>query len=169
MNVSELLKINFRKENFISNASISDTLHRTLDSKIKIIEKIKKEADSSNYSNKFSDTSEQLYNKFIDEKNEEKYTSRELRDLSFVIGQNNIGIKEINILSSSTLTQKYLKILESGWNDRFLFGLFHGLIKNWNHPNKLNLEKLWNFIKEKFENYSDEKPSLISIKKNLKY
>jgi hypothetical protein len=169
MNVSELLKINFRKENFISNASISDTLHRSLDSKIKIIEKIKKEADSSNYSNNFNDSTEQLYNKFIDEKNEEQYTSRELRDLSFVIGQNNIGLKEINILSSSILTQKYLTILESGWNDRFLFGLFHGLIKNWNHPNKLNLEKLWNFINEKFENYSDEKPSLLSIKKNLKY
>ena len=169
MNVSELLKINFRKENFISNASISDTLHRTLDSKIKIIEKIKREAESSNYSNNFKDNTEQLYNKFIDEKNDEKYTSKELRDLSFVIGQNNIGLKEINILSSSLLTQKYLTILESGWNDRFLFGLFHGLIKNWKHPNKLNLELLWDFINEKFENYSDEKPSLISIKKNLKF
>jgi len=169
MNVSELLKINFRKENFISNASISDTLHRTLDSKIKIIEKIKRESESSNYSNNFNDNTELLYNKFIDEKNNEKYTSKELRDLSFVIGQNNIGLKEINILSSSILTQKYLTILKSGWNDRFLFGLFHGLIKNWNHPNKLNLELLWDFINKKFENYSDEKPSLISIKKNLKF
>ncbi|EHO11883.1 MULTISPECIES: EH signature domain-containing protein [Myroides] len=139
------------------------------DHRIDKLHKITEDVGASSFSFSGDNLIPQVFREFKKSinNNDVGFERRELRTLTYSLNYSEQNLTSVFINEDEL---KYaLTLLESNWRDSFLVGLIDCFLKNWETKYSKSLEQLGTFIHQKLDNYSGNRSTLISFKKNKRY
>lgn len=167
----DILQFRFSPTAFEQSAQriIPITLVTLNEHRIDKLQKITEEVGASSFSFSGDNLIPQVFRKFKNSinNNNTKFERRELRTLTYSL---NFSEQNLSSIFFNENELKYaLTLLDSNWRDSFLVGLVDCFLKNWEAKYPKSLGQLEQFIANKLENYSGNRSTLISFKKNKRY
>ena len=139
------------------------------DHRIGKLQKITEEVGISSFSFSGDNLIPQVFRKFKNSinNNNTNFERRELRTLTYSLSYSE---QNLSLIFHNENELKYaLTLLDRNWRDSFLAGLIDCFLRNWETKYPKSLEQLEQFILKKLENYSGNRGTLISFKKNKRY
>lgn len=167
----DILQFHFSPTTFHQSAQkiIPVTLSSLNEHRIDKLQKITEQVGARFFS--FSDNNliPQVFRKFKSSINNSNiaFDRRELRTLTYSLNHSEQNLKFI--FGNEFELNYALKLLESNWRDSFIVGLIYCFLKNWETKHQKSLEQLEQFIAKKLDNYTGNRSTLISFKKNKRY
>jgi hypothetical protein len=169
--IHDILQFNFSPTNLKQSAQriIPVTLSSLNEHRIDKLQKITEDLGSSSFSFSGKNLIPEVFKKFKTsfENRNSNFDRRELRTLTYSL---NYSEKNLNFIFGSEIELKFaLTILETNWRDSFLIGLIDCFLKNWETDFQNSLDQLEQFINSKLDNYSGNRITLLSFKKNKRF
>lgn len=164
----DILQFHFSPTTFQQSAQkiIPINLASLNDHRIDKLQKIIEELGTASFSFSGDNLIPQVFRKFKNSINT-NFDRRELRTLSYSL---NYSEQNLSIIFHNENELKYaLTLLDTNWRDSFLVGLIDCFLRNWETKYTKSLEQIEQFILNKLENYSGNRGTLISLKKNKRY
>jgi|GEM_PF-526322 len=172
--INELLNFDFKAEVFDQKAksAFTNDLKKQQEKNIKILNQLTEKLGDADFTQKPTFGIEDVYLKTTTLlQNEEdlkgKFDKRELRTLTYALDFK-LNSKT-TILAEISYLQQCIQLLNNNWNDRFIFGLLHCYLKNWNFRKKPSIELLSKFVIEKINNYDGKRDKYLNLKNQTKF
>lgn len=145
------------------------TLSSLNELRIDKLHKITEEVGASSFSFSGNNLIPQVFRKFKSSINDEKsfLERRELRTLTYSLTYSERNLQ--TIFSTENELKIALEVMEANWRDSFLSGLIDCLLSNWETKHQKSLEQLEQFIAKKLDNYTGNRSTLNSFKKNKRF
>jgi hypothetical protein len=145
------------------------TLNTLNEQRVDKLHKISEEVGTKDFEIKGSNLIPQVFRKFKSSIGAENriFERRELRTLTYCLTYSEKNLQAI--FSDENELKIALETMETNWRDSFLSGLIDCLLSNWETKNQKSIEQMEQFIAKKLDNYTGNRSTLNSFKKNKRY